>query len=64
MDIRENFFTEKVIRLWNALPREEAVTIPGGVLGKDGCGTQCQGLVNMVVLCHRLDSIDKRPFPM
>lgn len=31
--------------------------IPAGVQGRTGCGTQCSGLDDKVVLGHRLDSI-------
>lgn len=31
------------------------VIVPGGVKEKAECGTQCHGLVNKVVLGHRLD---------
>lgn len=41
------------------LPRE-VVESPGGILKKTGRGTQGQGLVDEVVLGHRLDSDDLR----
>ena len=46
---------------WNELLREVGkVIIPGSVSGKTGCGTDCHGLGDNVVLGHSLDSMPSK----
>ena len=48
---------------WNELLREVGkVIIPGSVSGKTGCGPECHGLGDKVVLRHRLDSMLSKVF--
>lgn len=56
LDTRKNFFMERVIKDWTA-QGAGWVTITRGVQEMSGHGTQCCGLVDIVVISQRLDTI-------
>jgi len=50
LDIRKNFFTERVVKPWSRLPREMVITIPGGVQKMCRYGSSGHGLAGMVLM--------------
>lgn len=54
LDIRKNFSTEGVLDTGRVA---QGVTIPGGVQGTTGCGTECSRQGDKVGIGHRLDSM-------
>ena len=46
LDMRKNFFTQRVVTHWNRLPLGGfGCPIPGGIQGQAGCGSGQPGLV-------------------
>lgn len=58
MDIRQNFFTGRVVKHWNRL-HEKVVESPSSEVFKttNGCGTLWNGLVDMMVFGQKLNLI-------
>ena len=50
LDITKNFFTERVVKRWEAAQGSGGVAKPGGVRKMCSCGTSGHGLEGMVVL--------------
>lgn len=59
LDMSKKFFTEKVVGYWNGLPKKVMKSLSLEVFKKDWTCTQCHGVVNRVVVGHRLDSISE-----
>ena len=50
-DIREKFFTVRVVRLWHRLPRGCGCPLPGSIQGQAGWGIEQPGLEGDVPAC-------------
>ncbi|KAJ7416090.1 hypothetical protein BTVI_36359 [Pitangus sulphuratus] len=61
LDIRNDFFMERVVKDWNELL--SGVTIHGGVQEVTEHGAQCSGLVDKGVFVQRLDLMVLEVFP-
>ena len=47
LDVRRQFFMQRVVRQWHRLPKEavDAHPIPAGIRGQAGCGSGQPGLL-------------------
>ncbi|RMC05428.1 hypothetical protein DUI87_18620 [Hirundo rustica rustica] len=53
MDIRNNFFMERVAKFWNGLLRQVVRSSPGAVQETTGSSTFCHGLIDKVRIGRR-----------